>query len=296
MKKRHSISCILTAMLLGLFSSPAHAQINPFAAQLFNNPYIANPALTGADKSLKLDLNHKNQWSNFPGSPMMLRVNADQRFGRIGLAAGIQNNKEGDLKQTSFFGAIAYHIQLNDRQSSLNFGLRLSGEDANFDINNVVADPNDPSLTLFNERKIQYDTDFGVAFISEKVDLELAVNNMAKQLDRTDKEYADFNTGYLAAAYHFNWSNWALDGKFAYRAIRNYTDIMDIGMRASAPGEKLSFTGMYHTSSAATFGISYLHDKKLEISAFLHTPTSKINYAANGNFEVGLSYRFRKVK
>ena len=296
MKKRYFISCFVMAMVLGLFSIPAIAQINPFAAQLFNNPYIANPASVGVEESLKLDLSHRNQWSNMPGSPMLLRVNADQRFGRVGLAAGIQTNKEGDLKQTAFFGAFAYHIQLDEKNSSLNFGLRVSGENSTFDIDNFVGDPNDPSIVLYNERKMKFDTDFGFAFNSSRFDVEFALHNIARQLDKVDQTYADYSTSYTAAAYHFNWSNWALTSKLAYRGIRNYTDIVDFGLQAATPAEKLRFTGIYHSNQSGTLGISYLHDKKLEVAAFYHTPTAKIDYAANGNFEIGVSYQFRKAK
>lgn len=292
--KRNIIKAAFISLFM--FASNAMAQINPFDAMFFGNGYIANPAMAGFSEGARLNVGYRNQWSNVPGSPRMQHIMYDVQSNRIGFGARVYNNREGDINQTRVSGAMAFHLPISDYGRQIHFGLNVGAQAGSYDMQGLVGNVNDPSVIAFNDRGTQFDGDFGMAYTSERLSMEFAVYNVLDQISKDDNNIADFNTFYSAVGYKFPMENWKLNTKIAYRGVRNYTNIVDMGMEFKTNNDKLGFTGIYHTNKSATFGLSYLHQEKWEITGFYNTTANPISNAANGVFEVALQIHLSKAR
>jgi hypothetical protein len=52
-----------------LSTTSSKAQLSPFGAMYYQNQYLANPAIAGAQEGLRADLGFNSQQTNIPGSP-----------------------------------------------------------------------------------------------------------------------------------------------------------------------------------------------------------------------------------
>ncbi len=276
-----------------LFGQELRAQINPFDAMFFSNGYIANPAMAGLREGARLNIGHRNQWSSVPGSPRMQQIMYDAQYNKLGFGAKVYNNIEGDINQTEIAAGLAFHLPVSE-SGQIHFGLNVGAQDGSYNLQGMIGNPNDPAITQYNDRKADFDADFGMAYTGNRLSLEFAVYNFLDQLGKEDNNFADFNTFYTAMGYKFPMNNWNMNTKIAYRGVRNYTDILDMGMEIKTNSEKLGFSGIYHTNKSTTFGISYLHHQKWEISGFYNSSANPINHVANGTFEVNLKINFSK--
>jgi type IX secretion system PorP/SprF family membrane protein len=278
---------LATIICIGSYST-SNAQINPFDVQLFQNRYVANPAMAGNEQGLHLNLGYKNQWSNMPGAPRAQNITLETRKNKVGLGLNINNEKAGLLSYTKAVATYAYHLPLNSNNQSLHMGISLGIYDGNVNMQQVIGDANDPDLVNFNQRKTLFDGDFGIAYTSNRFGIEATLYNLKSQFKDDFKDAADNHIAYVAAEYSFPVSDWTLKSKIAYRGVRNYTDVVDIAFNAITASEKLGFTGIYHTNKSASLGISYLHNRKWQLLGLYNTSAQPINNYTNGSFEIGL--------
>lgn len=287
---------IINSIFIGslLLAPGLMAQINPFDAMYFGNGYMANPAMAGLREGARLNLGYRNQWTNVPGAPRMQQIMYDAQSKRVGFGARVFNNREGDINQTRVSGTLAFHLPLSQYDDQIHFGLNIGAQKGSYDMQGLVGNPNDPTVIQYNQRGTQFDGDFGMAYTGSRLSVEFAVYNLLDQISKDDDNFADFNTFYSALGYKFPMENWKLNTKIAYRGVRNYTNIVDMGMELKTNNEKLGFTGIYHTNKSATFGLSYLHQEKWEITGYYNTTANPISNAANGVFEISLQIHLSK--
>lgn len=285
---------ILTAICTCTIS--AKAQINPMAVQYFQNPYLANPAMAGITVGLKLNLGYRNQWSNFPGAPINHQAGLDYQDDKVGWGLSISNEQSGDLSHTKVYGTYAYHLPLNDETQQIHFGLNMGIQNGSYNIQNLIGNPNDPDLVAYNEREFVWDVDFGMAYTNQKLTLEGVMYNIKSQFKKDISNTADFSVYYLAANYKFPLGTWKTQAKLAYRGIKNYVDVADVGMELRTENEKLAFTGIYHTNKSSTFGINYQHNKQWHFLGLYTTTSRQINNYTNGSFELGIQVDLSKIK
>ncbi len=114
--------CLVSTCFL-LFYSKVHAQLNPLSSQYFQNTYLANPAMAGMQKGLRVNLAYRNQWSSMPGSPKNTVVTSDYQKNRVGLGLSMLKDQAGLLNRTQVLGTYDYHLPLNGTESALHFCL-----------------------------------------------------------------------------------------------------------------------------------------------------------------------------
>lgn len=279
---------------MSVFVGTAAAQINPMDAQLFHNQYLANPAKAGAETGAHLNLGYRNQWSSMPGSPRSQMISYEVQSKKIGLGLTVINDKAGLLNYTKVMGTYAYHLPLSNDKQFLHFGINLGVYKPNLNIDAVVADPNDPDLVNYNSRETLFDGDAGFAYSSERFSAEAVFYNLKGQLKGDFKNLVDNQLTFIAAEYAFPVADWSVQSKIAYRGVRNYTDILDIGFNATTADQKLDFTAIYHSSKSASFGIGYVHRKNWHVLGVYNTPNATLSNYANGTFEVALRVHLPK--
>lgn len=289
-----------TALLLafGAMTTSVKAQLNPLSAQYFTNQYLINPAFAGAGQGLKLNGAYRKLWSNVPGSPLTQNLTADYGFNKVGLGLTVNNESAGLQRQTRVVGSYAYHLPLNDNGQQLHFGVSLGFMSQRLENADIYGNPNDPTVGQYNDRKTYLDGDFGVAYTSDKLNVQAAIPNLKSVLKKDVIKLADVATFYTAASYKIDISEGAegidLEPKVAYRGVKGFDNIWDAGAQLSIANQQVMLLGMYHSTKNATFGLGMDYKKKYLISGTYTTQTSALSSYTNGSFELNLRLNLSK--
>lgn len=280
--------CIASIVLLTSISTTLSAQINPMAAQYFQNAYMANPAMAGANPGIRLNLGYRNQWSNIQGSPKNLSVTGEYGSEKVGLGVNFYKDEAGLLSRTKLQATYAYRLQLNNEDAKLHFGISLGLQTNSLNLQQVVGSQNDQSAMRYNDQENIIDGDFGIAYSNQRLRIEGAFNNLKNQLKIEDNQITDYATFLTAITYKAKLSDWYFNPKVVYRGVKNFDDLMDLGLELRTPDDQLGFMSMYHTNKSMSFGLTYQKLKQWQLLVLYNTPVQALKSYSTGTFEAGL--------
>jgi len=293
MLNKNSFFLLLFAFII-MKITPAIAQLNPLSTQYFINEYLINPALAGKDKGATVQGTYRKQWSGIPGAPVTQNITADFGFQRVGLGLNINNESAGLLRQTRAIASYAYHLPIDSGKHQLHFGLSLGLMNQRLENTAINGNPDDIAVGDYNGQRSYIDGDFGIAYTSGSLNMQLAVPNMKNFFNRDMRNVADIVTFYSAVSYLFDvYEQITLEPKLAYMGIRNFKNRVDLGMQVSFAAKQVSAMGMYHGNESATFGAGLKLSDHVMISGMYTTQTAALNSYINGSFEMNLKFRFR---
>lgn len=292
MKSNYKIVALLT--LLQLTIQSLQAQINPLASQYYQNRYLANPAMAGIAEGARINVGYRSQWNSIPGAPKNTSVTGDLKTGKVGLGINFYKDQAGLLDRTKLVASYAYHLPLNDEEKQIHFGLSLGIQRERLNTASIIGSGNDQTAANFNDRETIFDGDFGMAYTSNKLTLEGSLINLKKQLKGEDQNTADYSTYYTAISYQLNLQDWQLSPKLAYRGVKNYDDMIDLGAELRTNNDQLAFSTLYHSNKSYTLGLSYKHKKQWQMIGLYTTSTRAIRNYSNGSFELGLQVNLGK--
>ncbi|WP_293788214.1 PorP/SprF family type IX secretion system membrane protein [uncultured Pedobacter sp.] len=275
----------------------AQAQLNPMGTQYFLNQYLANPALAGTEPGYEAFGALKGQWSAIEGAPVMQAVTLTRgsENKKVGLGLYFYNESAGVIKRTSLKASYAYHLPINQGTSMIDFGLSAGYMNEWIDFNRVKGDNTDGSLANFNQRKMYFDGDFGIAYRNNRLTIQGTLPNLKRLMDRDIIRAVADRSLYMAAISYklfFDDKNTELEPKVIYRGVQNYKDIVDIGANLSFVNGKLLFNGIYHSTNSVTLGIGTKYKDVLSIICQYTTNTADLQGYSNGEAEIGLKYHF----
>ena len=285
---------ILIMILLLAISPSLRAQLNPLGSQYFQNRYLANPAMAGIAEGARLNVGYRSQWNSIPGAPRNTSVTGDVRMNKVGLGINFYKDQAGLLDRSKLVASYAYHLPLNDEEKQIHFGLSLGLQRERLNTEAIVGSGNDQTAMNFNDRETIFDGDFGFAYTSSKLSVEGSLSNLKKQIKGEDQNTADYSTFYTAISYQFIIKDFKLSPKVAYRGVRNYDDLVDIGAELSTSNEQLNLTTLYHSNKSYTLGLGYKHKKQWQLLALYTTTTRALQSYSNGSFELGLQLNLGK--
>jgi type IX secretion system PorP/SprF family membrane protein len=226
------------ALVFAASISDSTAQINPLGAQYFQNQYLANPAMAGFQKGMRLNLGYRNQWDNIPGSPKNISVTGDYGTEKVGVGINFFKDEAGLLNRSRFQASYAYHLPLNDDSQKLHFGISLGIQTERLNNQAIVGSPNDQSAISFNDQESILDGDFGMAYTSSNFSVSGSISNLRRQLKIEDQQTADFGMFYTAIGYKIKLTDWHVEPKVAYRGVRNFQNIVDVGAEISTSSDQ----------------------------------------------------------
>ena len=274
------------------------AQLNPLSSQYYTNQYLINPAFAGAGEGLKLNGAYRKLWSNVPGSPLTQNLTADYGFQKVGIGLTVNNESAGLQRQTRVVGSYAYHLPLNDNGQQLHFGLSLGFMNQRLENADIYGDPNDPNVGQYNDRKTYLDGDFGMAYTSNKLNIQAAIPNLKSVFKKDVIKLADVATFYTAVSYKIGISEGMegmdIEPKVAFRGVKGFDNIWDAGAQMSIANKQVFLLAMYHSTESATFGLGMDYKKKYLISGTYTTQTSALSAYTNGSFELNLRLNLNK--
>jgi type IX secretion system PorP/SprF family membrane protein len=276
---------IITIMIMSI---NVNAQINPMAAQYFQNTYLANPAMAGVNQGIRLNLGYRNQWNNIQGSPRNLSVTGEYGSEKVGLGVNFYKDEAGLLSRSKLQASYAYHLPINNDEGKFHFGISLGIQTNNLNLQNIVGSSNDLTALRFNDQENIIDGDFGLAYSDKKFRIEGSISNLKNQLEIEDNEIADYATFMTAFTYMAAVSDWQVHPKLVYRGVKNYNDILDLGLEIRTPDGQLGLMSMYHTNKSMSFGFTYQKLKQWQLLLLYNTPVEALKSYAIGTFEIGL--------
>ncbi|MEQ7798605.1 PorP/SprF family type IX secretion system membrane protein [Pedobacter sp. ASV1-7] len=289
---------VLLMFVTAISSTALKAQLNPLSAQYFTNQYLINPALAGAGQGLKLNGAYRKLWSNVEGSPLTQSLTADYGFNKLGLGLTVNNESEGLQRQTRVVGSYAYHLKLSEDNHQLHFGVSLGFLSQRLENQDAYGDPNDPLVGQYNDRRTYLDGDFGIAYTSDKLNVQAAIPNLKSVLKKDVIKLADVATFYSAVSYKIGISEgpegMEVEPKVAYRGVKGFDNIWDAGAQLSIANKQVFLLGMYHSTKSTTFGLGMDYKKRYLISGTYTTQTSALSSYTNGSFELNLRVNLNK--
>jgi len=286
---------VIVLLLLGIF--PACAQLNPFQTMYFQNKYIYNPAMAGLEKGLSLDLDYMQQWSSFPGTPRTESFTADfQPVNKVGIGLNVNNDQAGLIKSTRVMGTYAYHLPLSDNNEHLSFGVSLGINDSRVNYNDINGDVTDQELAQYNQLKPYVDGDFGIAYTNNRFYIGSALPNIRSAFFKSsDQRFdADRLLYIVAASYKFplqaEGGGFVLEPTAAYRVVKGYSNIFDVGFNFAMNNYGIYFQTIYHTSQSMGLGFG-LDQHTYGINFSYDLVTSALSNYVNGTFALGLKVK-----
>jgi len=253
-----TLNKIFATISLTIVSAVAVAQninsINPPASQFFSNKYISNPAQAGA-----------------------------------GTLAGLKST-------VSYVGQMeANKVDFNaEGTANLRLGMSFGFTRQMIDLGQINALPGDAAAVFYNNREALLDADMGFVYTDRNFTLEGAAQNLRRSMEKSYTTEADFNLFYAAMSYNIKLNNEInVTPKFAYRGVKNYDNIADIGAEISFK-EPLKLMAMYHTTKSTSMGFQYNKNNRWQFYGFYTTPTRALVGLNAGGFEMGVQLRMGK--
>lgn len=303
MKTRLAFSILICIVIVCSIETSANAQLSGFHSAYYQNQYLVNPSFAGLEEGLTLNTGIQQQWSSMPGSPTMQNLSADYNAGNnVGLGLLVNADQAGLISRTRVMGTYAYHLPVNqDETSRINFGISLGISDSYLDYTRIVGDQGDIAAQNFNQRTIYTDGDLGLSYTSERINVQVALPNLRSVFFANNAENLEVDraTFYTALSYRTTvdngYSNYSIEPKLAYRGVKGFSNILDIGVNFIMSDYELSLSGIYHSNESVTLAAGFSPGKFGLLFAYNINSGPLSGYAQN-TFEVGLKFRLIKEK
>lgn len=123
------------------------AQQDPMYGQYIFNNAIINPAQAGVQNDNQVGILTRHQWLGMDGAPTTNTIFINTRLPKnLGFAGGIYLDKIGPVRDLTFQGDIASHIQVTE-DWTISGGLRVMASNTNINLNALqTSQINDPNF------------------------------------------------------------------------------------------------------------------------------------------------------
>ena len=285
---------ILPIVCIWLMSIDVSAQINPLAAQYFQNTYLANPAMAGVKQGIFVNLGYRTQWTNIEGSPQNISATGEYGTEKVGLGFNFYEDEAGLLTRSKLQASYAYHLPLNNDEKKLHFGISLGLQTNSLNLQKAIGSPNDLTALRFNDKESIIDGDFGLGYSDKNLTIEGSISNLKNQLQIEDNQISNYVTFMTAISYNVAFSDWQLQPKVVYRGVKNFKNILDMGFELRTYNGQLNFMSMYHTNQSMSFGLAAFNKgRQWQLLTLYNTPVKALKSYAVGTFEIGLQFKIR---
>jgi len=288
--------CFLT-VILTITSTCCKAQLNPYQAIYFQDRYLVNPAMAGLDKGLNINLAYQQQWSSFPGAPKQQSLTTEyQATDKVGLGLNINDEQSGLFRETRIMGSYAYHLPLGGQNQKLNFGLSVGINDSRINYDAINGDITDPELLQYNQKGPSFDGDLGLSYSSNNLFIEAVLPNLNTTIFNRAGQQVDVDRTvfFSAISYKIKLSSesdaFSLEPLAAYREIKGFNNIFDLGFNFKMNDYHLDLQTIYHSNDNFGFGV-VLDQPTYAINFDYNVYTGQITSYTNGAFEIGIKLK-----
>ncbi|WP_341836400.1 PorP/SprF family type IX secretion system membrane protein [Chitinophaga pollutisoli] len=298
MKKISTQLCLLFLTLMLPYTVEAQRifdQQDPLPQQYFENRYLGNPALAGADTGLSLSMGYRKAWKESADAPVSFSLTGDYQLLRtLGVGLTVFNDQSGPLKQTRVAMSYAYHTPLNDEGSEfLHVGASVSLDNKRVE-SLKPGTPAEQALKGYEGYKNAIGADLGIAYTNRKLTLQATMPNVTrtfKNLD--DAEPRGQATFAVTASYSFGMRSYkisSIEPLISFRAMLNSKSVVDAGARLSFARNLVNVFGLYHSNKAVTGGVGFQFKNSIQVQASYTNQPAGLD-AYGGNFGLGIKVR-----
>jgi type IX secretion system PorP/SprF family membrane protein len=309
---------LICAIIAVAAASNSYAQTNPLLGQYFQNLHVYNPALTGINDPVEINMGIRRQWGGFEGSPRTVYLSAsgnlqnltnlkqDERTEvRSGIKHGVGmyllSDKQGPYKQTEMAIMYAVHVPITS-ELFLAMGASPSLYNAKVDMSDIwvkdmtndhayqsmVANGSSATHLHANLGLSLYSSRFYISFaMAEAINMQVSGNKDVNQLDGSMRQH-------ILGGYRFKLQNEIELIPNAFFRLDNRKPLFfEGGMRARykenywvgvSVRNDQTYVGLLGFSFQDRFRIGYSYEYK----------TRDISRYSNGTNEINLGMRLSK--
>jgi type IX secretion system PorP/SprF family membrane protein len=297
MKLQYISRTIMATLLLSAIALSSKAQLNPFQAIYYQNPYLYNPAMAGMEKVLNINTGYRQQWSSFAGTPKTTAFTADfQPVDRVGVGININDDQAGLIRQTRIMGTYAYHLPLGDREQQLHFGLSLGLDDSRVDYASIKGDVSDTEVAQYNQLKAYVDGDFGIGYTDQNLNIGAAVPNLKSAFFKSSDSRFDADRLLFITVVSYKLPltsgtrSFLLQPLLGYRIVKGYDNIIDGGFNLAMNNYGIYLQAIYHSSESLGLGFG-VDQNTYALNFAYNLETGQLRNYTLGGFEVGIKLR-----
>lgn len=286
---------LLLAFVCFLCIQQTMAQVSPFGAGYFQNQYLLNPALSGTQQHLKVNLGYRQESASLSDRISSQYLTGEYGWNeKMGIGLNITNDLAGVLRTTRVMATYTYHIALNETGRSLHLGISGGVINKQIDQDDLNGEPGD--VLLARGSTLDADADVGIAYTDNKLTVQGAFPGIVTYFGKNNDGVINRQLYFAAVAYKLavnKEEDVVLEPKVAYRGMDGSDDIIDAGMNIIF-ADKLNLFGMYHTSENVTVGAGVFIKKQFTITAIYNTGSPAMKSFSGGNFEIGIGMSLLK--
>ncbi|CAN5182621.1 hypothetical protein BH09BAC1_BH09BAC1_17500 [soil metagenome] len=290
-------------ILVICFASTAFAQQLPLYSQYTLNPFLYNPAFTGARQGLNANLIYRKMWSDIPGAPETRAFTLDGAIldNKVGLGGYVYQDFTGIIERVNASLAYAYYIKLGeDARLGLGIAAGIQQSRINWSLANTGNDLVDPVVSNNTGTGVAFDGSAGISFMWKGLKAGFAVPQLveSKSIRLSTNENGNYR---LARHYLVNASYDipVVKGKFnieplaMFRISKGMSYQVDFGSSFKFK-DFVWLSVIYRYNYAVTFGGGIkLHDRITVGYAYDHS-VNGLNSYSGGTHEVFLGVKFGK--
>lgn len=255
------------------------------------NPYLLNPAYTGAGGCLHAFLNNHNQWINLSNAPTTFSFGVHNRFSEkanVGLMIVSDNRYYVNYLTANL--TYAYNVKLDNSQE-LSFGLSAGLANNKLDEGKLgLKDANDPQIPTFNNTR--FDAGFGLAYERKALKLGASVPHFFDPIGNFSKQ---FN---VQASYDLYTKS--KDWKVTPIVLaRNYSVVgLMVDMVAAATWKEMINAQLgFRTDKSLIMGVGFnWNNFNIAYAYQYHTGDLYNQFSPSGTHEIQLAYRLCRAK
>ena len=290
---------ILQLTLVIAFATITQAQVTGFKSVYYKNQYLANPAMAGLEQGLNVNIGYQRQLTSVPGGPRLQNLTADYAIGNnAGVGVNVNSDKAGLINHTRAMGTFAYHLPLSADGTKLNFGVSLGVSGVNINNEAIIGDQGDTEAQDLNNRRMYVDGDFGASYTSNRLTVQGSLPNLKSVFTKEEQQNLSYDraTYFAAVGYKIpfkSYSNGSIEPKVAYRGVKGYDSIVDLGVNLEMTSYHFNLMALYHTNESMTVGggVKLLDTQLL----FAYTTNGgQMGSFVNNSFEFGVQLHLFK--
>lgn len=290
-------------------SLKSNGQQTPQFSQFIQNPFVINPAITGAEEYSEINVTHRSQWTNFEGAPTtssltfntpirnlrnksLLHRDPNRKQG-LGLIA--YNDEAGPIEINLFAASYAYHLKVS-RKWFVSAGTFIGASQFNFDDSNVVLIDNQNDILIQDISKTNFDLSFGVYAYSNDLFVGVSANQILNSgieddtsLERTGTFVRNYN--FLLGSRIPVQNNFNIVPFVLAKATINAPVQFEAGAKAEYDG-KLWAGFSYRNQDALVGFLGFKIWKRFIFNYSYDLSTNAFNSNQDGTHEIIVGYRF----
>ncbi|HOK38617.1 MAG: type IX secretion system membrane protein PorP/SprF [Bacteroidales bacterium] len=274
----------------------AYSQQIPMHSQFMFNKFLINPACTGTEENLPVQLAVREQWIGFANAPSSQFISAHQLFDDYSMGLGLSMflDKFAHERQFGFKLSYSYILPVYD-ETLLSMGLSFQSSWISYDYREIIAlDYDDPSLYMGWQSRFFPQADFGLYLFNEIYNVGFSVNQLipanvkVRNQDIIMKKLIPHYT--LFGSYRFNDIATDLDIESSLLFKTSFKAPSQLDINARLIYEKNYWYGLSLRTSGDIVNMIGLRYKDMSIGFSVDFATNRLFRYQSGTIEAYFTY------